>query len=286
MIHILVPLSTQSSPSRRATGPHAGRVGAEVGLGQTEAADLLPGGHVAAARPASAPRCPNARSRTWPAIPAPRPGCGHRSRRPPAPGRPDRTRPRWCRRSRTPSRCMPSRPSEPASLTMPRSMSPRSYQSATNGFTRWSTNSRTVAWMSRSSADSRWSTFKQVQGRDAGHLRSIPATCWAAFSMSSSPSSTCWAAVPNGTKEFRLDDPTDRPGEAVLDQPGDDALADPAIMPGLVDHQHPAGRCGLDQHVLDRQRREPAQVADPGGDALGGGVARPPAGSSAPRCRT
>ena len=167
-----------------------------------------------------------------------------------------------------PSRCMPSRPSEPASLTMPRSMSPRSYQSATNGFTRWSTNSRTVAWMSRSSERQQVVDLQQVQGGDAGHLRSIPATCWAAFSMSSSPSSTCWAAVPNGTKEFRLDTRRIGPAKPLLDQSGDDALADPAIMPGLVDHQHPAGQLSLDQDVLDRQRREPAQVADPGGDAL------------------
>ena len=49
-------------------------------------------------------------------------------------------------------------------------------------------------------------------------------------------------------------------------------------MPGLVDHQHPSGQLSLDQHVVDRQRREPAQVADPGGDALVREGARPPAG--------
>ena len=53
---------------------------------------------------------------------------------------------------------------------MPRSMSPRSYQSATNGFTRWSTNSRTVAWMSRSSDRQQVVDLQQVQGGDAGHL--------------------------------------------------------------------------------------------------------------------
>ena len=113
-----------------------------------------------------------------------------------------------------PSRCMPSRPSEPASLTMPRSMSPRSYQSATYGFTRWSTNSRTVRLDVALVGGQQVVDLQQVQGAGAGHLRSIPATCWAAFSMSSSPSSTCWAAVPNGTKLSRLDDPADRPGEA------------------------------------------------------------------------
>ena len=45
VIHIFVPLRTQSSPSRRARVRMFDRVGAEVGLGQPEAADRLARGH-------------------------------------------------------------------------------------------------------------------------------------------------------------------------------------------------------------------------------------------------
>ena len=91
VIHILVPLSTQSAPSRLAEVRMPDGVGAEVGLGQPEAADLLARWPFPGAIPASAPRCPTSRWRTSPTIPARSPVSGCRSRRPRARGRPART---------------------------------------------------------------------------------------------------------------------------------------------------------------------------------------------------
>ena len=53
-------------------GAHVGRVGAEVGLGQPEAADRLAGRHPRQPLAASAPRCRTSRSGTSRASPAPR----------------------------------------------------------------------------------------------------------------------------------------------------------------------------------------------------------------------
>ena len=101
VIHILVPCSTQSSPSRRARVGHRRRVGAVVGLGQPEAADRLAGRH--RRQPplllllAAVPPDRVHRQRALHADQA----SGRPSRPPPAPGRPARTRPRRRRRSRT-----------------------------------------------------------------------------------------------------------------------------------------------------------------------------------------
>ena len=46
VIHILVPLITQSSPSRRATVRIDDGIRSGVGLGEPEAADRAPGGHL------------------------------------------------------------------------------------------------------------------------------------------------------------------------------------------------------------------------------------------------
>ena len=100
VIHILVPLSTQSSPSR-VRGCACRRVGAEVGLGQPEAADRLP----AAIRGSHSSFCSSqpcfqiANIASEPCTDTRR---AARSRRPRAPCRPARTPSRSCRRSRSP----------------------------------------------------------------------------------------------------------------------------------------------------------------------------------------
>ena len=53
------------------------------------------------------------------------------------------------------------------------------------------------------------------------------------------------------------------PVEPGVDERRDDALRDAAGPPGLVDDEHAAGRARLAQQVVDRQRREPAQVDAP-----------------------
>src|SRR5438309_2144545 len=68
---------------------------------------------------------------------------------------------------------------------------------------------------------------------------------------------------------FVAGDPGEAAVEAGLEQPGDETLGDPAGRARLVDDEHPPGCATLAKHILDRQRREPAQVDDPDADALG-----------------
>ena len=63
-IHILAPLSTQPSVGPARARALVGRVGARVGLGQPEAAEPLARAQLRQVAPASAPRCPSARSRS------------------------------------------------------------------------------------------------------------------------------------------------------------------------------------------------------------------------------
>ena len=88
--------------------------------------------------------------------------------------------------------------------------------------------------------------------------------------MSASLSSTCCAAGPSGTKLSALATRVVSPGKPTLDQCGDDSFADPARLPGLVDHQGPARTPGRGQQVGDRQRGQPAQVEHVGADSHGG----------------
>ena len=101
VIHILLPVSTQSVPSRRARvrmppgfDPKSGSVSPKQPIASPVRHPRQPG------RPSARPSRAS-RSRTSPAIPAPTRPTGDRSRRPRAPGRPGRTPWRWCRRSRT-----------------------------------------------------------------------------------------------------------------------------------------------------------------------------------------
>ena len=64
-------------------------------------------------------------------------------------------------------------------------------------------------------------------------------------------------------------DEADPAVEAVLDEPGDDALAHAARAPGLVHDQDPAGGTGLGHHVGDGQRRQPPEVEDAHAHPLG-----------------
>ena len=157
-------------------GPHPGRVGAEIRLGQPEAADRLAGGHPRQPGLSSAPRCRTSRSRTSPAIPAPTPCCARRSRRPPAPCRPARRPPRWCRRSRSPAgACRADRASRP------RASGSRSTVAVLEpvGDVRPDPAGRRSpgrsAWMSRSSSLSSASTSSSSSGAGAGHRSPLPA---------------------------------------------------------------------------------------------------------------
>ena len=55
-------------------------------------------------------------------------------------------------------------------------------------------------------------------------------------------------------KRIRGGDPARRADESAVDQGGEDALADPAGAPGLVDDEHPTGGGRLPDQVGHRQR--------------------------------
>ncbi len=84
--------------------------------------------------------------------------------------------------------------------------------------------------------------------------------------MVSSDSSTSSAASPSGMKLSVLATRVDVAREAVFEQVREHAFADSPGVAGLVDDQHPSGGVRLAQHVLHRQRRQPPQVDDAGGD--------------------
>src|SRR5215212_9850022 len=105
---------------------------------------------------------------------------------------------------------------------------------------------------------------KQLQRCGSAHRSPISASASAPFSISSSLSNTCSAAVPNGTKLSSL-----ATRKITLDQGGDYTLPDASTVPGLVDHQHPASRFSRRDDICDRKWCEPAQVEDPGTDAAG-----------------
>ena len=88
-----------------------------------------------------------------------------------------------------------------------------------------------------------------------------------AASMSSSETSTRRAASPSGMNESAA--ATRRIGavNALGDEAGDDGLADAARPPGLVDDDDPADGAGVAGDLLDRQRRQPAQVEHAAADA-------------------
>ena len=142
-------------PVADGAGGHAPRVAAGGRLGQPEAADQLAGGH-AGQPPLLLLLGAELRDR------AHRQRALHRderadarSRRPPAPSRPGRTRPPSGRRSRSPCRCMPSRPSAAISLTSSRGKVAVAYQPAMFGRIRSSTKARTRSRSASSSAENR-----------------------------------------------------------------------------------------------------------------------------------
>jgi hypothetical protein len=54
--------------------------------------------------------------------------------------------------------------------------------------------------------------------------------------------------------------PDDPAAEAVLNARRDDSLADATAVLSLVHDQHPTGSSGPADHVVDRQRHQPAQA--------------------------
>ena len=136
VIHILRPSRTQSAPSRRArvrippgSEPWSGSVSPKQPMASPAA---MRGQPLLLLLLAAAP--PDGEHRQRPLHRHQRPDA--RSRRPPAPGRPARSRRPTCRRSRSPRGACPSRPSSPKLLDQrPRVVdpAPRSNQSATYG---------------------------------------------------------------------------------------------------------------------------------------------------------
>ena len=95
----------------------------------------------------------------------------------------------------------------------------------------------------------------------------------AAASISSSESSTSRAASPSGTNESLLATRARRPRVARVEELGDDPLPHAARPAGLVDDERAAGGRGLAEHLVHRQRRQPAQVDHRDADAA---LAQPP----------
>ena len=144
-----------------------------------------------------------------------------------------------------------------------------------------------LAWMSRSSSVSRWSTPSSSSGPDAGHRDDpFPASvAWRPSRSRPRPAARARRPAPAGRSCPRWPPGAIGPAKPALDQRGDHALADPAGAPGLVDHQHPAGRRAAASTSATgsgaSQRRSSTSAPMP----CVGQPARPPAGSSARRCR-
>src|SRR3954470_13014240 len=166
---------------------------------------------------------------------------------------------------------MPSRPSAPASFISPRSTVPCSNQSAMSGRTRSSTNSRTAAAMSSSSSENRWSTFSRSSGRMVAIGLGVPLRQGdrSLLDLVLTQQDVVRGSA-EGYEAVLTRDSGHRTREPVLDQGSDQAFADSAAVPGLVDDQSPAGGCGDGQQVVHRQRSEPAQVEHVGPDSLPG----------------
>ena len=79
-------------------------------------------------------------------------------------------------------------------------------------------------------------------------------------------------------------DPRELPVVAGVDQHRHDSLGDAARAPGLVDDEDPLRGDRLAGDVLDRQRRQPAQIDDAGLDATLLERGAPPAATSGGRC--
>ena len=87
-------------------------------------------------------------------------------------------------------------------------------------------------------------------------------------SMSSSETSTRLARVGQRHERVLPGDAHDRHVDTRLDEPADDGLADAAAAARLVDDHHPPGRAGVAGDLVDRQRRQPAQVEHAAVDAV------------------
>ena len=81
--------------------------------------------------------------------------------------------------------------------------------------------------------------------------------------MSSSDTSTRFAASPSGNEGVPRRDPRDRTAEATFDECRHDTFANAALVTSLVDHDHPADVRGVGEEVRNRQGDEPAQVEHP-----------------------
>ena len=243
VIHILVPFSTQSSPSRLARVRMPAGLEPKSGLGQPEAADRLAGRH---------PRQPGLLLLLAAELPDREHGqrALHRHHAAHAgvaglqlqAGQPVRDGVGARAAVARPGACRAGRARRPRA-SAPRSSSPRSYQSAMFGRTRRSTN------VADAGLDVPLLVGQQVV--DAEQLRAVRLPVIDLFlpgqrrwrPSRSRPHSTARARPPAraGRSCPALATRSDRAREPGLDQRGDHALADAAGAPGLVDHQHPPG---------------------------------------------
>ena len=74
--------------------------------------------------------------------------------------------------------------------------------------------------------------------------------------------------VAEGNERVASGDTPDRATEAPFDKGGDDALAHPALVAGLVDDHDAADVGGVGQEIVDGQGHEPAQVEHAAADAF------------------
>ena len=86
--------------------------------------------------------------------------------------------------------------------------------------------------------------------------------------MSSSDTSTRLRRVGERDERVLAGDAHDRDVDTRLDEPADDGLADAAGAAGLVDDDDPADCPRVAGDLVDRQRRQPAQVEHAAADAV------------------